>query len=159
MVIPIAEEILQQRIEKIDEREKECTDVVQKEIISMRDDVDLILSSHNCGDALRQQLEGVRNELDQNLKHLRAGKSIDELPFPFEVAEATDTGSWAKPMPAPEPEPEPEPEPAPQQNQAPTEEATPTDVVERGFFATLWVYCTTPNHVTWEMARTYRKDS
>ncbi len=158
LVIPIAEEMLQQRIEKLDEREKECTGVVQNEIVAMRDDIDLILSSHQCGEALQQQLQVVREELEQNLEHLRAGKSIDALPFPFEVAEATDAGAgtWAKPAPAPEPEPEPEPEPAPAGN---VEPAPAEDLPARGFFGTLWIYCTTPNHVTWQMARTYRKGS
>lgn len=159
LVIPIAEEMLQDRIERLDERERECTGVVQQEIVAMRDDIDLILSSHNCGEALEKQLLGVRDELEQNLAHLRAGKSIDALPFPFEVAEATDTGgSWAKPLPPPEPEPEPEPEPPSAGDAATTDAATPDETPARGFFGTLWVYLSTPNHVTWEMARTYRKN-
>ncbi len=160
--IPIAEELLQERIEKLDEREQEYKGVVQREIVAMQQDIDLILSSHNCGEAMEKQLLGVRDELEQNLAHLRAGKSIDELPFPFEVAEVADTNAWAKPPPKPEPKPEPEPDTLPEAAkevpEPPAVENTPEAPVLRGFFCTLWVYFTTPNDITWEMAKRYRKD-
>ncbi len=158
LVIPIAEEVLQGRIEQLDEKEKECTGHIQKEIVAMKQDVELILEHHPCSDTLKKQLEAVRDELQQNLEHIRAGKSIDELPFPIEVAEGTDTNVWQTP---PEPESKAE-EPEPAEPARPVaDDATTANAQEtspRGFFGTLWVYLTTPNHVNWKRARTWRRN-
>lgn len=161
LVIPIAEDLLQERIEHLDEKERECTGEIGKEISSMQEDIELILEHHDCGDSLRAQLEAVRDGLRDNLEHLRAGGSIDALPFPVEVAEGTDIGSWAT-APAPDPEPEPLPPPAAPETSAEaaaesTQPAAPGEITPHGFFRTLWVYLTTPNHVTWKRARTWRQ--
>lgn len=159
LVIPIAEDLLQTRIEKLDEREKVCSGEIRKDIVSMQQDIDLILEHHDCSAALQEQLQGVRDELQQNLEHIAAGRSIDDLPFPFEVTEASDTGTWQMPVEVePAPAPEPPPEAAPAAPDAPeTTPAPEAAAIRRGFFGTLWVYVSTPNHVTWEMARTYRR--
>lgn len=173
LILPVATSVLEKQVADLDAREQEVRNTLETQVCEMRDDIDLILARPGLPEAIRAQLAGVREQMLGNISHIRAGGRVQDLPVAFESIEMTDDawGLGAAPAAAPAEVAEPEapaPDvPAPPERKTVTvappvadpaaPPAEPVEIKSRGVLARLWVYFTTPPHVTWEKARTYRR--
>ncbi len=86
----ISEEFLEEKIEKLEIKEKTCIQNIKLQMNSLVDDIDLIFTAIDVENEGHQSLVVMRKGLITNLAHLNAGKSIEHLPYEFEIVVEQD---------------------------------------------------------------------
>ncbi|MES2821771.1 MAG: hypothetical protein V4812_22590 [Pseudomonadota bacterium] len=142
--------------------------VVRRQVIdqmqAMAEDLDGLLASPALHPALRAQLGELRAGLDENLAHLLAGHSIEDLPLAVEPIDF-DAAQVFIQQPL---ESAPQPPSAPLDTAGPgaygaarasqsVQAAAPSGGHPRGFWRGLWLWLTTPFGVTWKEIRKGKK--
>ncbi len=174
VVLPVQEDVLRKSLDSLDKRKgAEEEKVLAQTRVLLAEVNEILAHTPPEGGAQRSLLE-MRRELEADLAHLEAGKSVADLPYPVDNTEATDLDWLAPPVKVnqelaedePEPEDDPEEETGAESEATDEAEAEPQPEVAsaeedparvRGFFARLWIYLTTGPEVTWAMARTWQK--
>lgn len=90
MALPVDQNKLRQKVSRMAEREKEVREKVETEISSIRDDSALLLKTPGLPESIKGMLQATVGQMDENLKHVRAGKGFDDLPHAVEILEAGD---------------------------------------------------------------------
>lgn len=171
VVLPVQEDALRKSLESLDKRKGAEEEKVLGQTRILLAEVNEMLEHTPEGGAQRSLLE-MRRELEADLEHLEAGKSVADLPYPVDNTEAADLDWLAPPVKVHQELAEDEPEPGEEPEDADAGEVTadaeaepqpePQSVEEepgkvRGFFSRLWIYLTTGPEVTWEMTRSWQK--
>ncbi|MDG9667998.1 hypothetical protein ONV78_09665 [Hahella sp. CR1] len=85
--ISLPVEDIKRRLSRVCEQEKSCRKQAEEQIVSMHEDIGVMLSNPTCTGMQRQVLEAVDTALMDNLEHIQAGKSLADLPTPIEEIE------------------------------------------------------------------------
>lgn len=138
-VLPVEQSLLRQSIDEIATREKRCRDRVEGDIGKMQEDARHLLTLRSLPPPMRNVVEDMVANLQENLDHVRAGKSIESLPHPIEVIEMAEEVAVAHVPRAT----------IPTRPNAATTAGAPDDSGERGFFGRLNEWLNTPWKVAW----------
>ena len=84
LVLPLERERLTQQLATLRAREGEARNEVVGQLQAMAREMDRLLAVEASGEAMRQMLEAVRQDLVANIQHIKAGKPMHELPVPIE---------------------------------------------------------------------------
>jgi len=80
-------EVIVKKLVEISAREKTCRNRVTLSVMTMIDEAKALLSNTELAETMRSILEITITNLDLNLNHIQAGKSIESLPVPIEIVE------------------------------------------------------------------------
>lgn len=153
VALPVPQELLAETLAKLQQERCAYSERALGEALMLMKDIDLQLQKKTLGDAMRNHLVQMRNGLQQNIDHLKAGKPVSDLPVPMESSEAQEIDWLAGKRK----------QPAEVVVEAPgaeeqTEESVPADSAggslpspgKRGFLARLMRYVTTGPEVGWK---------
>lgn len=149
MELVVPTEQIQQQINALDERGQRCRKNMQVQVDDMLKDITQLLANEMLPDALKVNMRQTRAELEENLKHLKAGKSIENMPFYVDSFFLQDDESGqgggldvelvSVPL---------------------SDVALPGKIDKpesgkegRGFFRCLWLWCVTSTDVSWKEIR------
>lgn len=122
MEFAIPEDEIRRHINALKAKETRYRGQMEKNIEGMVEDTRHILAMEGLNDEMREAAQHVLHDLEANLAHLKAGKSIESLPMALEVIEVGDDGvveERAEPeVEEVESPPEPEAKPAPESHQS-----------------------------------------
>jgi adenylate kinase family enzyme len=140
----VPEPVITRQITELAQREKQCRKEIENNIQEIMRSTRRIIDDKNSSDEVKSIAETILANLQHNLKHIRAGKSIEQMPMMIEMIElgdATPTASQAIPPL----------EPANQQMREQSVAGSgKMNVKKRKFFPRLLRYMTTPISVKWE---------
>ncbi len=101
--LPIDE--LKTKISEVTHQERHCRVKVSERINAMRVDLQRIIHSGLCSEAQKSLLGAMDDALKENIAHINAGKSIEDLPTPVEDFELETVANYqiepASPLPQP----------------------------------------------------------
>lgn len=165
LVLPLAEGILRQHVTELEREENRARDRVEEDIGSFRGEINRIAARPDLSSAMRERLMTVNETLGDTLRHLRDGKTIEDLPVHIEELEITAPPGPGRERPLPVAASETEAgEEVPDSDPGGTLSSPPglpaeeePGGEERGLLGTLWTYLTTPPKVNWKQSRTYRR--
>ena len=107
LAFPLAE--LKAKISEVTHQERDCRAKVSERIDAIRVDLQRIVYSGLCSAAQKSVLEAMDEALKENIAHINAGNSIEELPTPVEDFELETVANYqVEPAPL-KPEPLPQP--------------------------------------------------
>lgn len=86
----VPQNIIQQHIGELSTREETCRKQIEVNIESIQQATQGILLNENASDELKATLKLIQKNLQRDLKHVKAGKSIDDMPMMIEVVELQD---------------------------------------------------------------------
>ncbi len=89
-VLPVEQAKLREKASEIAEKEKNCRVKVEADIEKVRSDASDMLKIPGLPDAMRDMLRATVSQMDENLNHVRSGKSIESLPHTVEVVELSE---------------------------------------------------------------------
>jgi hypothetical protein len=102
--LPFSQDAIAERIDSLREKESHCIVQIKAEAQSIIDDTRTLLAGSALPDKMRQQLQLVQQEMQDNLVHLDSGGSVATLPNKFEVVSEPEP---AAPLSTDEPPPRP----------------------------------------------------
>ncbi len=143
--LPVDPELLRRRVDEVSEQEKACRNRVMGDIKGMQRDLQAILTTSDMPEVMKTLARCTLEELQQNLRHLEAGGSIEKLPHSLEMVEMAEELPVTPPEPS-EPQPPPHP-PAPLTNSP-----------KRGFLDRLELWLNSPWSVSWKDTRKKGKE-
>lgn len=150
LTLPVAEEIIQQQIVTLEQKESRYKTKIRNEVSALQRDVDALLSKPTLPDPVKRELQETRAGLQLDMEHIDAGKDLDNLPFPIESVESATPSSIEIGRPSDI------------QNAAipnvPDPAAEAAVEKKRGFFATLQLWLNTPWQVSWKKISSRRTD-
>lgn len=145
--VEVSEEQLVEKIAELDSKEKACRQRIHTEINLMNRYVDNILGMEDIADAVKEEMQLIKQSLLLNLDHLLAGKQLEDLPIVFEIVEmGSEEDHRLAFTPTSLPREAPEATAVPKQTHQPTAQTGK----RRGFFSKLWEWSTTPTSVSWK---------
>lgn len=175
--LPFDQESLNEHAENLKSKESKCRQRIRKEVETLITDLDKFIEHPHFPEPMLSEIHSLREQLQQTMKDLDAGRDIEEIPSCFEIVDMGDDDSiemdalpeeQSEPEPeaaeqAPEEAPASEPEARPQaavKSEAKTPpQPTPKPAVEpiaekkRNFFIRVWVWLTSPWNVGWKDIR------
>ena len=83
--IPIKQEVINQQIDALKEKEKKCIKQVRSEIQAIIKDTQSMLKMDGLPDQMKTELESVNKAMQVNIEHLDQGGSISTIPNVFET--------------------------------------------------------------------------
>ncbi len=87
LVLDVKESEILESIKSLETQEKRCVQQVKENIEDFVKSIDIIFIDGHSEKLVLDYLSSIRGGLIKNLEHLNAGKSIVEIPFPFEQVE------------------------------------------------------------------------
>lgn len=84
---------LEAEINALKSKEEKCRDGVREKMVDLVEDADQILAIEGYPEAIKEKMTEIRNNLLANIRHLDAGKDIEDLPAPIMVMEMSDDGA------------------------------------------------------------------
>lgn len=154
-------EQIRARLTVVEQKERVYRKIIKNEIVTMITETRRMLANEGISATMRQFLLASSEELQLNLDHLDAGKKITTMPVAIEIIEMGEreiTSFDTSPAQTTElPAVQKQHLIAPMESTPlpPRPETAPPS--ERlGFFARLWRWATTPDHVTWRKVRQER---
>jgi hypothetical protein len=142
MELAVPTEQIQQQIAALDERGLRCRKNMQVQVGDMLKDITQLLANEALPDVMKEHMQQAQAELEQNLKHLAAGNSVEDMPFYVDSfflqndqPETTSITSPSKAAPA-------------RKLDVPVPENS-----RRGFLECLRLWCITPKQVSWKEIR------
>jgi hypothetical protein len=81
LVLAVPAEQIQQQIEALESRGRQCRQQAQKDVRAIMTDIQGCLSDAAMPDGMKETLRQVQAQLQSNLRHLESGRPIDEMPF------------------------------------------------------------------------------
>lgn len=81
---------IRERLTILDKRETKCRTVVKKETVTLIENTDRMLERNDLPDTMREMVAFTREDLQLNLDHLKAGKSLETLPVVFDTVAMED---------------------------------------------------------------------
>ena len=142
----VPEPVITRQIAQLEQREKQCRRDIETNIEEILQSTRRIVENTQCSNEIRSVAQSVIDNLQRDLKHIKSGKSIEEMPMVVEVVELGGV--------PPKPKTPPLPEPVQQIVSESTDSAVSLvrDTAEknRGFFPRLFRYLTTPISVKWK---------
>lgn len=156
LVVP-AEQI-QQQIEVLEQRGRQCRLKAQDEVRSVLKDVEHCLSGATIPEAMKGHLRQVQAQLQANLKHLRSGKPVDDMPFEIETFSLQEEAAVEPPQARGDQRASPAESKGGSavggnRTAAEGRETAAGDKPHPGIFRSLWLWCMTPAEVSWKMIR------
>ncbi|OZG74226.1 hypothetical protein BTA51_04195 [Hahella sp. CCB-MM4] len=100
--IPV--EKIKANITTVSSKERNCRTRVRDQIQSMRVEIQRIIHGSLCSETQKQILAAMDEALKENIEHIQAGKSINELPTPvedFQLNTVANQTSESTPLPHP----------------------------------------------------------
>lgn len=137
------EQQIQANLERLNTQEQEYKARIESHILDMQADILLLLENPSHPPTIREELVSIQQGLETDLRHLRSGRPIDQLPFSVVKLGMDQAGDDIEPAAA-APEHTQQPRPDTRRTNVPTE-------YSGGFFARLWLWLKTPPDVTWAM--------
>ena len=146
--LPIPEADITEKVSELKDKEKSCRHRIDKEIDVMVIYVDKLLETKGLPEATVKEMQDVKDSLQKNKQHLRAGKSIEELPIVFEIIEMGNeqTNYYL--------DNEPLDDDSPTENKELLE--TSPEKIQRGFFNRVKAWLSTPLNVGWKDIDKYK---
>ncbi len=145
--LPVPGTFIEKQIVSLEKKEAICKQAIKQDMQELHDDVDSMLARSDCPDELKTLLSGISKEMQSNIDHFNAGKSIDEMPIIFESIE----------MQGP-----PDANQSTEKTTTNTKEETAKESAEEklinehiqqhskcGFFKHLWIWLKTPSSTHW----------
>jgi len=86
----VSQKILFEKINATKNREKQCRKQLTRDTIVMEKDIQLLLDSDTCTQAMRPFLKNVLKGLKTNRQHIADGLNINELPYEIDQITMTD---------------------------------------------------------------------
>lgn len=139
--LPVPESFIETQITTLNTREKECRERISKDMSSLQNDVTLLLNREDCPEEIRNFLNDMQTELQENADHFNSGKSLDEMPMIFESIELSATPQTVEEI---------EEQANPQLATATEEEHIEQDVKKPGFFGKVWRWLSSPLKTRWK---------
>jgi len=87
LVLNVDETKILASIKSLESKEQQCMQQVKENIEDFVKSIDIIFIDGNSDKLVLDYLSSIRGGLIKNLEHLNAGRSIAEIPFPFEQVE------------------------------------------------------------------------
>jgi hypothetical protein len=143
LALPVPEQTLQKQIDVLEKKETYYKAKIRSDVTAMKDDVDALLKNAAFSEVIKQELLQTQRGLQQDLEHIDAGKSLDELPFPIEAIESADTAYASHEFAAAEIKS------AAIQKAHAQSYAPPPARPALGFFQKLWIWLTNPMRQPW----------
>lgn len=150
--LTLPQDIIKRQITSLEAREKECRKQIESNIENIQQATQRILQNEDASEEFKATIKLIQDNLQRDLQHIQAGKSIDDLPMIIEVVELQDQYSAE----------EPEVSPPSKNEQVAVVEGPTNDVpkttnkspnrqrVKRGFFGKLFYWISTPLSVKWK---------
>jgi len=140
--LPVPESFIQTQIISLNNKEEKCKAAVKKDIGSLQNDVDSLMSQDDCPEHIKEILSEIKNELKVNSDHFNSGKPLDEMPIMYESIELSAVPQAVK---------EVEEIIAPQQTNEP-EEIIEEEIQKKplGFFKRCWIWLNSPMNKSWK---------
>jgi len=89
--LPVPESFIEHQIVSLDHKEKECRKIIKKDMNSLQNDIEQLISREDCPEDIKQVLTGLKSDLKSNSDHFASGKPIDEMPIIYESIELSGT--------------------------------------------------------------------
>lgn len=141
----IPDTALNKQILQLEEREQQCRHQIEKSITDIQQTTQRIIDNESSSDEVRAIASMIQENLTRDLKHIRAGKSIDDMPMVIEVVELRDDNAL------PDEQVQENPETADTSDISAQERSqSSSGPGKRGFFTRLRVWGTTPMNVKWK---------
>ena len=86
-VLPVEQAKLRDKANEIAEKEQQCRVKVVEDIEKVRSDAADMMKIPGLPEQMRNMLQATVKQMDENLSHVRSGKSIESLPHAMEVVE------------------------------------------------------------------------
>ncbi len=148
LVLDVDESEILASITHLEAKEQHCVKQVQEHIEDFVKSIDVIFIDGNTDKLVLDYLTSIRKGLIKNLEHLNAGKSIVEIPFPFEQVEV-EKDEQAIPVDRAVTY-EPTHEHSVSSNTCTvTQQAVNALTPKKSFFGKLWTWLTSPMDVGW----------
>ena len=140
--LPVPESFIKNQIFTLDAKERKCKAAVKKDIGSLQNDVDSLMSQDDCPEHIKEILTEIKNELKVNSDHFNSGKPLDEMPIMYESIELSAVPQAVKEV---------------EQIITPQQTDEPEDIIEEeiekqslGFFKRCWIWLNSPMNKSWK---------
>lgn len=148
-LLPVPESFIKKQIRTLDKRENRYRKRIKQELITIYKDVSRILSKNSYSDEINEHLNNTRDTIIDNIKHINAGKSLENLPLNLESIQlASDTEEPQITDDKPEQQAEVKDEPEVVEVLAKIEELE-IKPLKRGIMSRLFEWSTTPLDHSW----------
>ncbi|VAW75701.1 hypothetical protein MNBD_GAMMA12-1555 [hydrothermal vent metagenome] len=148
LVLDVDESEILASITSLEKKEQHCVNQVKENIEDFVKSIDIIFIDGNTDKLVLDYLTSIRKGLIQNLEHLNAGKSIIEIPFPFEQVEVEKDEQALSVDREVTYEPTHEHSLMPESGTAVRQEGSKPPL-KKSFVMKLWIWLTSPMDVSW----------
>jgi len=149
-LLPVPESFIKKQIRTLDKRENRYRKRIKTELITIYKDVSQLLSKNSYPDEINEHLNNTRDTIIDNIKHINAGKSLENLPLNLEsIKLASDTEEPQITDDKPEQQAEVKEEPEVVEVLAKIEELE-IKPLKRGIMSRLFEWSTTPLDHSWK---------
>lgn len=155
--LPLDRARLEQQLQTVTDKEHSARQAVIQQVCEMEQDLKQLLAQTDLPAAMRSLMEQMLSGLKDNLEHLRAGRSVRELPLPVEATSFVEPSPPEQPSTKPSSPSSPAPDIASDVSPDIAPEPAPAPP---GLWRAILMWVSSPLDVSWQDIRSgrYQRD-